>query len=101
MSRRISTVQNQVAEPGEHVATCLRAEPHESAAGNKCVRWTFQVGDFELAWVTVQRRKETGQAAQALGLPKAFRLSQAKGRQCRLTLAKDGAFTKVTAARPL
>jgi hypothetical protein len=88
-------------EPGEHLAVCLQADRHKSAAGNACVRWTFQVGDFELAWVTVQRRKETGQAAQALGLPKAFRLSEAAGKQCRLTLAKDGSYMKVTGARSL
>jgi len=94
-------VQPPQLPPGEHVATCVQAEAVESAAGNPCVRWTLRVGEFDLAWTTVRRRKETGQAAQALGLPKAFRLSQAIGRKCRITVAKDGAYMKVTAARPL
>lgn len=88
--------------PGEHVATCLRAERTESAAGNACVRWVFQVGDFELAHTTVIRRVETGRIASALGLRlKPLRLPDAAGRRCRISVAKDGSFMKVTGARPL
>lgn len=87
--------------PGEHVASCLRAEAVDSAAGNPCIRWVFQVGEFELARTTVRRRKETGQTAQALGLPKAFRLSQAAGRSCRITIKKDGSYWSIDGARAL
>lgn len=86
---------------GEHVAVCLRAEATDSAAGNACIRWVFQVAGFELARVTVRRRRETGLTAQALGLGKAFRLSQAAGRSCRITLKKDGAYWSVDSARAL
>lgn len=94
--RRVAT-----PEPGEHVATCLRAEHAESAAGNACIRWVFQIVDFELARTTVRRRKETGQTALALGLPRAFRLSEAAGRRCRIILKQDGAFLNIEAVRPL
>lgn len=87
--------------PGEYVATCLRAEHAESAAGNKCIRWTFSVEGCELARTTVQRRKETGQTALALGLPKAFRLSQAIGRSCRVIVKQDGVWLSIDSVRPL
>lgn len=88
--------------PGEHVAVCLRAERVDSAAGNKCVRWTFQVGDAELARTTVVRRKETGQTALALGLPlKPLVLSKAAGRRCRVVVKQDGAFLSIDSVRPL
>lgn len=95
--------QVETLAPGEYVAACCQAEVVDSQAGNPCVRWTFQVEnhDVRLAWTTVRRRRETGLVAQALGLPKAFRLSQALGRSCRITVAKDGGFMKVTGARPL
>lgn len=88
--------------PGEHAAVCLRAERHESAAGNKCVCWTFDVAGFELSHVTVVRSARTGRTALALGLRlKPLRLEDAAGRRCRLTVAKDGGFWKVTGLRPL
>lgn len=91
----------RLPDPGEYAALCLRAEAVESAAGNKCVRWTFEIDGVELARTTVTRRKETGQTAQALGLPRAFRLSDAAGRRCRITLKQDGTFLSVENPRPL
>ena len=95
--------QVETLPPGEYVAACRQAEAVDSQAGNPCVRWTFEVEGTEvrLAYTTVRRRRETGLVAQALGLPKAFRLSQALDRRCRITVAKDGSFMKVTGARPL
>lgn len=87
--------------PGEYVAVCRQAEAVQSAAGNDCIRWTFSVDGAELARTTVRRRKETGQTAQALGLPRAFRLSQAVNRRCRITVKQDGAYLSVDSVRPL
>jgi hypothetical protein len=100
----VEPVWRQAADltAGEHVAVCLRAEAVESAAGNPCIRWVFATPDgFELARTTVRRRRETGLTAQALGLPKAFRLSQAAGRSCRITLKKDGAYWSIDSTRAL
>lgn len=90
--------------PGEYVATCAGAERSESAAGNKCVRWTFrlELENVDLALTTVIRRVETGRTAQALGLAlKPLDLSKAAGRRCRIQVAKDGSYTKITAVKPL
>lgn len=88
--------------PGEYVATCLRAERVESAAGNPCVRWTFDVDGTELARTTVVRRVETGRTALALGLRlKPLRLADAAGKRCRITVKQDGAFLSVDQVRPL
>lgn len=88
--------------PGEYDATCVSAEAVLSAAGNACIRWTWEFpGGVRLASTTVRRRAETGLTAQALGLPKAFRLSAAAGRQARVTIGRDGPFRSITAVRPL
>ena len=89
---------------GEIVVTCVAAELVTSAAGNPCIRWTFESdnGVHRLAWTTVRRRRETGLAARALGMKyPPLRLAQALGRQCRVTVKQDGAFLNVESARPL
>lgn len=94
----------QRVEPltGEHEAVCLSAERSTSAAGNACVRWTFDVRGTELAYTTVVRRKETGLCAQALGMQlKPLILSRAAGRKCRLTVEADGPFLNIRSVRPL
>ena len=88
---------------GEYVATCVAAERVTSAAGNRCVRWTFEFpgGQRLYSW-TVVRRAETGLTAQALGLPlKPLRLADAAGLQCRATVGKDGDWLRITGVRPL
>lgn len=88
---------------GEFVATCVAAELVTSAAGNPCIRWTFETDDgVRLNWTTVRRRRETGLAARALGMRyPPLRLAEAIGRKCRITTKQDGAFLNVEAARPL
>lgn len=88
--------------PGEYVAVCAGAETVDSAAGNKCVRWTFVVDGTELARTTVVRRVETGRTALALGLRlKPLRLADAVGKRCRVTVKQDGAFLSIDSVRPL
>ncbi len=91
------------APTGEHVALCVAAVRETSAAGNRMVVWTFELpGGQRVRHYTVVRRVETGLTAQALGLPlKPLRLSEAGGRQCRVTVAKDGDWLKVSGVRPL
>lgn len=88
---------------GEHVALCVAAERVTSAAGNRCVLWTFELpGGQQVRHWTVVRRAESGLTAQALGLPlKPLRLADAAGRQCRVTVGVDGDWIRVTAVRPL
>lgn len=91
------------APTGEHVAICVGAERVTSAAGNRCVRWTFELpGGRRLDSWTVVRRAETGLTAQALGLPlKPLRLPDAVGLRCRVTVGKDGDWLRITGVRPL
>lgn len=88
---------------GEHIATCVAAVRETSAAGNRMVVWSFRLpGGQELRHFTVVRRVETGLTAQALGLPlKPLRLVDAPGKSCRVTVAKDGDWHKITGVRPL
>lgn len=88
---------------GEFVVTCVAAELVTSAAGNPCIRWTFETDNgVRLAWTTVRRRRETGLAARALGMKyPPLRLADASGKQCRITTKQDGAFLNVESARPL
>lgn len=89
----------QVA-PGEHEAVCVQAEATTSAAGNDCIRWVYEFeGGARVAWTTVRRRRESGLAAKALGLGTEFRLSQAEGRRCRVTVTQDGPFLSVKSVR--
>jgi hypothetical protein len=91
------------AQPSELVVTCVGADLTTSAAGNPCIRWTFETDNgVRLAWTTVRRRRETGLAARALGMKyPPLRLADATGRKCRITTKQDGAFLNVEAARPL
>lgn len=88
---------------GEFVVTCVSVEQVVSAAGNDCLRWTFEIeGGVRLSWTTVRRRRETGLAARALGMKyPPLRLAEALGRKCRITTKQDGAFLNVESARPL
>lgn len=88
---------------GEFVATCVAADLVTSAAGNSCVRWSFETDNgVRLDWTTVRRRRETGLAARALGVKyPPLRLAEAVGKQCRITTKQDGAFLNVESARPL
>lgn len=91
---------------GTHEARCASAEHGTSAAGNAMVVWVFQIpgapgGPAVVRRHTLLRSEEIYETAMALGLGKEFKLSQAAGRKCRLTLASEGAFTNVAAAKPL
>lgn len=92
----------QDPELGEHVAECVGAVLDTSAAGNRMVVWTFELpGGRRVNHYTVRRRAETALTAQALGLGKSFRLSEALGCRCRVAVSKDGAWLKVSGVRPL
>lgn len=103
LSNRTPRAQVEPLTPGEYAVACVSALPGVSAAGNKMIVWCFRLPNGQcLFWYTVLRRVETGLTAQALGLPrKPLVLSDAEGRQCRATLAKDGNLVKIVSVRPL
>ena len=87
---------------GVHVATCIKAEQATSKANNPMVIWTFSVGGMELRRWTLLRSTDIHETVTALGLdPLATRLSDAPGRQVRLTISHDGQFHSIDSTKAL
>lgn len=88
---------------GTFVAACVSAERSTSKAGNAMVVWTFRLdNDLELRRWTLLRSTDIHETVVALGLdPNAVRLSEAVGRQCRVTVGHDGMFSTIEATKPL
>lgn len=94
----------QPAEPsiGDLVAECVGARLDTSKAGNPMVVWEFRLDDGRrVNRYTVKRRLETAQVAEALGLGRRFRLSEAAGRRCILSVTWDGMYHSIESCRPI
>lgn len=74
-------------EPGEYVGTVESAVETTSQAGNDMVVWTFVLpGDRRLTRYTLKTSDELHETAEALGLGRRFKLSDAEGGKCILVV---------------
>lgn len=91
----------EAAEPGVVVGTCTGAFEDISKAGNRMITFVFSTPHGTVRHFCLRRSANLFETAQALGLGRSFRLSEASGRKCRLELKPDGPYWKVERTAPL
>ena len=97
-------VEFKPLEPGDYPATVQSAVKGTSFSGNAVIRWTFLLEDGNTV-VKSTPLKGPGavygyDTAQALGLGKRFKLSDATGRRCVVLLVQDGQYLNVDTVLP-
>ena len=87
-------------EPGEYQGTVVSAVDTTSKAGNAMVVWTFALpGGRQLSRYTLKTSDDLHETKEALGLGRAFRLSDAVGLSCTLVVVVEKDWSVIERAK--